>query len=194
MLIKKYRLQSEMENLKVGNEEWFKDYLRQVLESDKESFAKADYIAYSIAQISNKLEYISNEIKLLQDIKKSLTISKEIALRETASILEEYGLEKLEGAAISSLTVTPSKSKVKNTITINDENEVMKMGYVKFMPDLESIEKAMATDEGLKELDDIVSIESTTIDTPAKIKINSRRSVNNTSISTNELLQLKQAS
>ena len=27
MEIKKYRLQTEMENLKEGNEEWFKDYV-----------------------------------------------------------------------------------------------------------------------------------------------------------------------
>lgn len=44
MEIKKYRLQTEMENLKEGNEEWFKDYVRGVLESNKPYFEKADYI------------------------------------------------------------------------------------------------------------------------------------------------------
>ena len=71
MEIKKYRLQTEMENLKEGNEEWFKkDYVRGVLESNKPYFEKADYIAYSINQISNKLDYISNEIKRTSRTKK----------------------------------------------------------------------------------------------------------------------------
>ena len=65
MELKKYRLQTEMEILKQGNEEWFKDYVRGVLESNKPYFEKADYIAYSINQITNKIEYINNEIKEL---------------------------------------------------------------------------------------------------------------------------------
>lgn len=52
--IKKYRLQSELENLKLGNETWFKDYVKQVLESPKPYYEKADYIAYSINQVENK--------------------------------------------------------------------------------------------------------------------------------------------
>ena len=67
--IKKYRLQTEMENLKLGNENWFKDYIKQVLESDKPYYEKADYIAYSINQLQNKIDYVSNEIKELQDLK-----------------------------------------------------------------------------------------------------------------------------
>ena len=96
MEIKKYRLQTEMENLKEGNEEWFKDYVRGVLESNKPYFEKADYIAYSINQISNKLDYISNEIKELQELKKFLSNSKELAMQITASILtNEYGISSL---------------------------------------------------------------------------------------------------
>jgi len=64
MQTKKYRLQTEMENLKIGNEEWFKDYLRQVLESDKSYFEKADFIAYSINQIQNKIDYCKNRSNL----------------------------------------------------------------------------------------------------------------------------------
>ena len=118
MEIKKYRLQTEMENLKEGNEEWFKDYVRGVLESNKPYFEKADYIAYSINQISNKLDYISNEIKELQELKKFLSNSKELAMQITASILtNEYGISKLEsGVSISSITITPEKSKTSQVI------------------------------------------------------------------------------
>ena len=40
--IVKYRLQTEMENLKIGSVNWFKDYIKQVLESDKPYNEKAD--------------------------------------------------------------------------------------------------------------------------------------------------------
>ena len=35
MKMTNYRLQTEIENIKIDKQEWFKDYVRQVLESDK---------------------------------------------------------------------------------------------------------------------------------------------------------------
>ena len=70
----------------------------------------------------------------------------------------------------------------------------MKMGYVKFEPDTEAILKAINSDDNTKELEEYISITTQTIDTPAKVKINTKRSANNLSISTDELLHLKQAS
>jgi hypothetical protein len=133
MQTKKYRLQTEMENLKIGNEEWFKDYLRQVLESDKSYFEKADYIAYCINQVQHKIDYITDEIAELQTIKKNLANSKEIALEITASVLSEYGIEKLEGATVSSITITPEKSKVKEIVAVKDEQALMGLGFVSFL-------------------------------------------------------------
>jgi hypothetical protein len=70
----------------------------------------------------------------------------------------------------------------------------MGLGYVKFEPDTESILKAMSTDIGKKELEKLVSINSIAVETPSKIKVNTKRSANNTIITTDEILQLKQAS
>lgn len=187
MQVMKYRLQTEMENLKVGNEEWFKDYLRQVLESDKSYFEKADYIAYSINQVQNKVDYISSEIKELQAIKKSLTSAKEIALETTATVLAEYGIDKLEGATISSLTITPKSTKTKDVVTIKDDNAVMGLGFVKFSVDLEAVEKAIQTEE-LKELQEFIDVVPMTITTPSKIKINNKRNQVNSTIEVDEIL------
>ena len=135
--IVKYRLQTEMENLKLGSVNWFKDYIKQVLESDKPYYEKADYLAYSINQLQNKIDYVSSEIKELQDLKKSLASSKELAMQITASVLAEYGIDKLEGANISSITITPEKSKTENVILIKDEQAVIRLGFVSFSPDYE---------------------------------------------------------
>lgn len=182
MEIKKYRLQTEMENLKEGNEEWFKDYVRGVLESNKPYFEKADYIAYSINQISNKLDYISNEIKELQELKKFLSNSKELAMQITASILtNEYGISKLEsGVAISSITITPEKSKTSQVITIKNEQAVPGLGYVSFIPDYSAIEVDLANKSKaeLKDLMQFIEVNTITEITPQKIKINNKKAVN----------------
>lgn len=184
MELKKYRLQSEMENLKQGNEEWFKDYVRGVLESNKPYFEKADYLAYSINQISTKIDYISNEIKELQELKKSLTNSKELAMQITASILtNEYGISKLEsGVAISSITVTPEKSKTSQVITIKNEQAVLGLGYVSFIPDYSAIEVDLVkkSKAELKELMQFIEVNTITETTPQKIKINNKKAVNST--------------
>jgi uncharacterized protein YoxC len=184
MELKKYRLQTEMENLKQGNEEWFKDYVRGVLESNKPYFEKADYIAYSINQISNKIDYISNEIKELQELKKSLNNSKELAMQITASILtNEYGISKLEsGVAISSITVTPEKSKTSQVITIKNEEAVLGLGYVSFIPDYSAIEVDLIkkSKAELKELMQFIEVNNITETIPEKIKINNKKAVNST--------------
>ncbi|NBK98108.1 MAG: hypothetical protein EOM50_08820 [Erysipelotrichia bacterium] len=193
MQMKKYRLQTEMENLKADNQEWFKDYLRGVLESDKSYFEKADYIAYSINQIQNKIDYILNEIKELQAIKKNLTNVKEIALESTATVLAEYGIDKLEGATISSITITPESSKSKDVVTIKDDNAVMGLGFVSFSVDMEAVEKAIASKEGIEELKEFIEVNTLTTTTPAKIKINNKRSSANSEIKVDEILVTKEA-
>ena len=181
MEIKKYRLQSEMESLKAGKEEWFKDYIKGVLESDKPVFAKTDYISYSINQLSNQISYVNDEIKELQSLKKNLTDAKDLAMQLTASVLHDYGIDKLEGTTVSSITITPQKVKTSNVITIKDEQAILGLGYVSFSPDYKAIEQAIETkSENLSELMQFIDVNTLTVTTPEKIKINNKRAVNST--------------
>ena len=193
--IKKYRLQTEMENLKIGNENWFKDYIKQVLESDKPYYEKADYIAYSINQVQNKIDYVSNEIKELQDLKKSLATSKELAMEITASVLAEYGIDKLEGASISSITITPEKVKTENVIFIKDEKAVIQLGFVSFIPDYEAIEKTLITNEGYvyEELAQYVEVSKISTTTQSKIKINNKRNSSTNINQVDEILVVEES-
>ena len=63
MKMTNYRLQTEIENINIDKTEWFKNYVRQVLESNKPYHAKADYIGLSIKELDNKIAYISDDIK-----------------------------------------------------------------------------------------------------------------------------------
>ena len=192
--IVKYRLQTEMENLKLGNENWFKDYIKQVLESDKQYYEKADYIAYSINQLQNKIDYVSSEIKELQDLKKSLASSKELAMQITASVLAEYGIDKLEGANISSITITPEKSKTENVILIKDEQAVIRLGFVSFSPDYDAIEKTLNNNDGYawEELSQYVEVSKITTTTQSKIKINNKRNASNNINQMDEILVIEE--
>ncbi len=180
MKMTNYRLQTEIENIKEDKQEWFKNYVRQVLESNKPYHAKADYIGLSIKEIENKISYISDDIKELQALKKNLTTAKTTALEATATVLAEYGIDRLDGTSISSITITPHKTKLKETFKITDADALIKLGYFSVVVDEQSVKDAMLTVEGMNEIDSYVEVDIVSEEIPAKIKVNTRRnSANN---------------
>lgn len=174
-----YRLQTEIENINTDKTEWFKNYVRQVLESNKPYHAKADYLGLSIKEIDNKIAYISDDIKELQALKKNLTLAKTTALEATAEVLAEYGIDRLDGTAISSITITPSKTKTKDTLNITNSEELIKLGYFRVVVDEQSVKEAMSTLEGMNEIDKFVEVGIVKEEVPAKIKVNFRRNSSN---------------
>lgn len=175
MKMTNYRLQTEIENIKEDKTEWFKNYVRQVLESNKPYHAKADYIGLSIKELDNKISYISDDIKELQTLKKNLTLAKTTALEATAEVLSEYGIDRLDGTAISSITITSAKTKTKDTLTIINSEELIKLGYFRVVVDEASVKEAMTTLEGMNEIDKYVEVGVVKEEVPAKIKVNFRR-------------------
>jgi len=179
MKMTNYRLQTEIENINTDKTEWFKNYVRQVLESNKPYHAKADYIGLSIKELDNKIAYISDDIKELQALKKNLTLAKTTALEATAEVLSEYGIDRLDGTAISSITITPAKSKTKDTLNIINSEELIKLGYFRVVVDETSVKEAMCTLEGMNEIDKFVEVGVVKEEVPAKIKVNFRRNSSN---------------
>jgi hypothetical protein len=180
MKMTNYRLQTQMEQLKPNATEWYKNYLREILESDRPYHVKADYIGLSFQELQNKIDYLAEDIKELQQLKKNLTNAKTVALEATAEVLEEYGVERIDGTAISSITITPPKIKTKDKLTIVDEDALIMLGYAKVSVDEKAVAEAMSTLEGMDEIDKYVEVSTTTETTLARIKINAKRSsVNN---------------
>lgn len=186
-----YRLQTEIENLTPQSQKaWFENYIKEVLESDKPYYAKADYIGLSFQELQNKIDYVTADIKELQQLKKRLTDAKLTAQEVTASVLQEYGIDRLDGTAISSLTITPQKTSTKDTLIIKDADALLQLGYAKVTVtvDEKAVAEAMKTLETMNEIDRFVEIQTVTQSTPAKLKINPRKGrVNNQA---SELLQL----
>ena len=173
-----YRLQTEIEHLSpTSQKEWFKNYLKEVLESNKPYYVKSDYIALSFMELDNKLLYLSNEIKILTALKKKLTEAKTLGLEIAAETLKEYGIDKMEGTAISSLTIAPPKTKTKETIRIKDPQKVMELGYVSFSVDEKAVKEALHHEDMFAELDPYVDVSYEEEEVPARLKINKKRNV-----------------
>jgi len=182
-----YRLQTEIEQLTpTSQKKWFTAYIKEVLESDKPYHVKADYIGMSLQELQNKMDYLSEDIKEMQNLKKRLGEAKSIAQETIASVLAEYGIDRIDGTAISSITITPSKVKNKDTLTITDPHALMALGYTKVTVDEEAVKEAMSTLEGMNEIDKFVEVNVTKEKVPARIKINAKRG----SADNNEAIEL----
>jgi hypothetical protein len=59
---------------------------------------------------------------------------------------------------------------------VTDSEALMQLGYIKYDIDSEAIEQTLSTKEGEEELKSYASLTSTTTTTPAKVKVNLKRS------------------
>lgn len=189
-----YALQTQMENLgELKSKEFFKDYIKDILEDEKKPYyQKADYVGLSLNTLKAKIDDIALNIKELQALKKRLTESLDIAKSLTAEVFVSNGVDRIDGNIISSLTLAKETTKTKESINILDSNAVMGLGYVKFEPDIEAIQKAITIKENLEELKEFISIDTVTVTTPAKVKINTKKSSANTITQTDEILTIEQ--
>ena len=182
MKLVNYKLQTQMENL---NEEstnaHFKDYLKSILEdSNTPYFQKADYIGLSLQEIASKIEYIGTDIRELQAYKKKLQTALTLAKELVADVLIQNGVDRVDGNFISSLTLQAESTTTKSDVVVLDENKIMGLGYVKFSPDIEAIKIALETPKGKKELEGLVSVIKETTTIKPKVKVNSKKAINNT--------------
>lgn len=174
----RYRFEQAVQEVKTDTTQWLKDEFKSILESDKDFTRKADYIGFSIASIDDKVTSLDEEIKELQQLKKNLKYAKDIALTTGAEVFAEYGIDKLEGAGISSVTLSKELTKISKTLEVLNKDALIDLGYTKVIVilDEEAIKNALeaGNDEILNKYTQL-TVEKTT--TPAKLKINKRRAV-----------------
>lgn len=182
MKLVNYKLQTQMENLNEDStNQYFKEYLKSILEdSNTPYFQKADYIGLSLQEIASKIEYLGTDIRELQTYKKKLQTALTLAKELVADVLIQNGVDRVDGNLISSLTLQAESTSSKTDLIILDENKIMGLGYVKFTPDIEAIKIALETSKGKKELEGLVSVITETTTIKPKVKVNSKKAINNT--------------
>ena len=194
MKLVNYQLQTQIESLSSEKPtEFFADYIRSIIEDNSKPYhQRADYVGLSLNELKSKVDFLTQDIRELQQLKKKMTSALDIAREITASVFEANGIDRIDGNIISSLTLTKPSVKTKTSLVVTDAEAVMRLGYIKYEPDIEEITLAMKTVNGFKELDAFVSVSSEDVITPAKIKINTKRSAINTQA--DELLNIIEAS
>ncbi len=193
MKLLNYQLQTHIESLSgAKSTQFFGDYVRTILQdTTKPYYQRADYVGLSLQEIKAKIDTLSSDIKELQTLKKRLSESLEIAKEIIATVFLENGVDRIDGNIISSLTLSNETSCTQTSFTILDHEAVMRLGYIKYQPDIEAIEQAMMSDEGKEELAQFVKSETNTTTTPAKVKVNAKRIGLNTQAE--ELLNIVEA-
>ena len=194
MKLVNYKLQNQIEILsEEKSQKFFKEYLQTILEdTSKPYYQRADYIGLSLNEIKTKIDFLSKDIAELQSYKKKLTTALDIAKTQVAEIFSSNGIDRMDGNIISSLTIQKSSTKEKSTINIKDENKLMGLGFVKFSVDTNAVKKALETKQGQKELKGLVEVVPTIVTTPAKVKVNTKRSSSNNTIETDEILVIEE--
>ena len=173
-----YRFEQSVQEATDASIEYLTSEFKAILESNKDFTRKCDYIGFSIASIDSKVASIDEELEELQELKNKLKLAKDIALRIGAQVFSEYGIDTLEGAGISSITLTKASTKMNFSIYIKDEMKLIEAGYAKLVIDERAIIDAFENIDENPNLYKYARFEAEDKVTPAKLKINKRRTTN----------------
>lgn len=193
MKLVNYQLQTHIESLSGSKStQFFTDYVRSILQdTSKPYYRRADYVGLSLQELKEKIDALQEDIKELQQLKKRLSDSFDIARELIATLFVENGIDRIDGNIISSLTLAKESVKTETSIKVLDQEAIMRLGYIKYQPDLEAVKKAVMEKEGMEELGAYVSVETITATTPARVKVNVKRT--SAATQADELLRLAQA-
>ena len=155
---------------------WFYQSVINILENPNlSSFTKADQIADAFISLDSKLDYIVEQQRLLASLKKQIEIAKELAKEEVSKALLSFGVTKLEGMKVSSITASKETVKSVAKLQILNKDELLKAGYFKVELDLQAIEEALLSADKREEVQDYADMKIEKVVKGATIRINKRK-------------------
>jgi len=171
----RYRFEQSVQEVKEDTKSWLTDEFKSILESGKDFTRKADYIGFSILSIDSKVASLDEEIKELQTLKKNLKSAKTIALAVGAEVFASYGIDKLEGAGISSITVNKPNPTSKVKLTIHNEYNLIDAGFYRKVIDEDAVLEFYNSGKCLETINANCTVEIIRDVKEPKLKINKRR-------------------
>lgn len=173
------QLEQDLIALHTGNnqaKQWFYQSVINILENQNlTAFTKADQIADAFISLDSKLDYIIEQQRLLANLKKQIEIAKELAKEEVSKALLSFGVTKLEGMKVSSITASKETVKSVAKLQILNEEELLKNGYFKVELDLQAIEEALLSGDKREEVQDYADMKIEKVVKGATIRINKRK-------------------
>ena len=171
----RYHLERVVEGATANNIDYIKEEFKAVLQSDNEYTRKADYLGFSILSITDKIKLLDEEINELKEYKAKLNEAKELALEVGANVFTEFGIDKIEGAGISSITLTKESRSSKTSLVIRNEQALMDAGFTKTVLDTDSVLEAFNNGDYQELILQNAIVDTKVTVKPQKLRINSRR-------------------
>lgn len=169
------RLEAVLQDANENSKEWLKSEFKAILESNKPYQAKCDYIGYSILSIDDKIALLDEEMEQLKEYKLKLKLAKNMAVEVGAEVLNEYGIAKIEGGGISSITTTQPTVATKYHFVSTNEEEFINQGFYIKVLDEKRIMKCYQDGEYIDFINANAKIISVALTTPSKLRINRRK-------------------
>lgn len=135
----RYHLEKIVEGASANNIDYVKEEFKTILESNKEYTRKADYLGFSILSLTDKVKLLDEQIEELKQYKQKLNEAKDLALEVGATVFTEYGIEKLEGAGISSISITKESKSSKTSLVVRNEQALIDAGFTKVVLDTNAV-------------------------------------------------------
>lgn len=159
-------------------QEWFYGSIVTILQNENlPYFTKADRIANAFMSIDSKVQYIKEQMKVLQQVKNQLELSRNNAKEQVAKALASFDVSKLEGVAISSITVKPASQTSKTFVEALDKDALIRAGFFTVVVDMEAVEEALYSADQRHEVEAYVNTRIETTQKPPSIRINKRQAV-----------------
>lgn len=175
----RFRLEASVQDVTENGKEYLANELKHVLESNKPYQTKADYIGYSILSIDEKISLLDEEINSLKAYKSKLKVAKGIALQTGAKVFQEYGITKIEGAGLSSVSVTAGTETTKLELQVLDEKAFIEGGFYKKVVDEKKILETYVQGEYKEFIEENAIVTKAIYIKPSVLRVNKRRGVNN---------------
>lgn len=175
----RYHLERVIEGASANNIKYVENEIQEVLESNKDYRTKADYLGFSICSLDDKVQVIEEQVKELLEYKKRLLGARLLAIKVGAEVFKTYGIEKLEGAGIESITLTKESSSSKTNLVIKNEQALIDGGFYKTIKVLDTDSILNSYKDGLYH--DLI-LQNAYVDTkvtviPSMLKVNRRDTV-----------------
>ena len=165
------------------NKEWFYGTVVSILEDGRlPYFTKTDRLASAFLSIDARITYVKEQTKLLQHLKKQLEQARVNAKVEVAKAFGAFGISKLEGVQVSSISVNPATETRKTKLRILNADALIKAGYFTVVVDEKAVEEALYSADQRHEVEAYVDATVEKIEKPATVRINKRKSVSSDSI------------
>lgn len=183
----RFRFEATVQDANEFNKAYLTNEFVDILESNIPYQSKCDYIGYSLLSIDEKINLLDEEMQNLKDYKQKLKVAKEVALSVGAKVFQNYGITKIEGAGISSITVTNATETSKLELTIKNEEALIEQGFYKKVLDENKILQSYMNEDFKEFIEEYVDVKSVIYIKPSKLRVNKRRDSNNSSFSSNDI-------